>query len=194
MAGLDSTTALLTCNPEYYSAWNYRRDILLQMFKEAETSEGAQTLQTRLLEGDLMLLQQNMRMYPKVYWLWNHRRWCLQMLPVVSSNPSKKWENELSLVDMMLEMDSRNCTYTRILLESWVGIIDDGSWKSLLLRFLLNGMTIKHVSPHLFRYPLCLTVCERLIWNLQKVNSGILFAKSKATLVTLVRGTNDPNY
>lgn len=115
MAGLESTTALLTCNPEYYSAWNYRREILLHMFQDDKTSEGDTTsLQTRLLNDDLILLQQNMRLYPKVYWLWNHRRWCLQMLPDKESNASEKWRKELSLVDMMLEMDPRNCTCTSL--------------------------------------------------------------------------------
>ena len=93
------------------------------MFKEAELSEdGSLARQTRFLEEDLMLLQQNMRLYPKVYWLWNHRRWCLQMLPTVSSDASKKWRDELSLVDMMLEMDSRNCTYATASLTSSYGL------------------------------------------------------------------------
>lgn len=110
---LESTTSLLACNPEYYSAWNYRRDILLHMFeKETSAAPGEASLQTKLLEEDLSLLQQSMRTHPKVYWLWNHRRWCLMMLPPAGSDDQAKqakWRKEIGLVDMMLEMDPRNC-------------------------------------------------------------------------------------
>lgn len=71
--------------------------------------------QQHLLEQDLTLLQQSMRTHPKVYWLWNHRRWCLQQLPPAdetTENRQAKWRRELKLVDMMLEMDSRNCLYS----------------------------------------------------------------------------------
>ena len=70
--------------------------------------------QIRLLEEDLTFLQQSMRTHPKVYWLWNHRRWCLQKLPSKNENHEQsKWRRELALVDMMLEMDPRDCTLAR---------------------------------------------------------------------------------
>ncbi|WFD44801.1 protein geranylgeranyltransferase type II [Malassezia psittaci] len=107
---LESTTALLTLNPEYYSAWNFRREILQHLFRQADEAE-QDSIRTQLLAEDITMTQQSMRTHPKVYWLWNHRRWCLHALP----NPDKslesgqkKWRKELALVDMMLDMDPRN--------------------------------------------------------------------------------------
>ncbi|KAI3613885.1 hypothetical protein CBS9595_004062 [Malassezia furfur] len=95
---LGSTTVLLSLNPEYYSVWNYRRTILLHRLDGADDAARA-----ALLAEDLALTQESMRTHPKVYWLWNHRRWCLERLP-----GTDKWRKELALVDVMLGMDPRN--------------------------------------------------------------------------------------
>jgi len=103
---LEAATALLSCNPEYYSAWNYRREVLQELFKQDEAGNA----QTLLLTEDLELTQQFLRRHPKVYWLWNHRRWCLVALPASETQDGQaKWRKELGLVEMMLEMDPRNC-------------------------------------------------------------------------------------
>jgi hypothetical protein len=55
-----------------------------------------------------------LKVYPKVYWIWNHRRWCLENVP---SGPEddligwKKasWERELAVIEKLLEIDGRNC-------------------------------------------------------------------------------------
>lgn len=76
------------------------------MFEQGDTNS-----QRQLLESDLLMLQQSMKSHPKVYWLWNHRRWCLHLLPTSDvEDKGWKWKQELRLVDMMLEMDPRNCT------------------------------------------------------------------------------------
>lgn len=101
---------MLSVNPEYYSVWNYRREILLHMFEQAAEEE-AQRVRAQLLAEDLTLTQQSMRTHPKVYWLWNHRRWCLMSLPSPGYGAEAaqvKWRKELGLVDMMLGMDPRN--------------------------------------------------------------------------------------
>lgn len=106
---LASTTTLLSLNPEYYSVWNYRREILLRRFAEAGADGAA--VRTQLLAEDLALTQESMRTHPKVYWLWNHRRWCLEMLPPADEahgGATAKWRKELALVDVMLTMDARN--------------------------------------------------------------------------------------
>ena len=106
---LASTTTLLSLNPDYYSVWNYRREILLRRFAEAGADGAAVRMQ--LLAEDLMLTQESMRTHPKVYWLWNHRRWCLEMLPPADEahgGAAAKWRKELALVDVMLGMDPRN--------------------------------------------------------------------------------------
>lgn len=61
---------------------------------------------------------------PKVYWLWNHRRWCLENIPdgpLIDGQPSRQWvtsswDKELSVVEKMLNTDPRNCQPCLILL------------------------------------------------------------------------------
>jgi hypothetical protein len=67
-----------------------------------------------LLSVDLALTMTALRQYPKVYWIWNHRRWCLQNVP---DGPDEdhdgwrkaNWAKELYVVEKMLEADARNC-------------------------------------------------------------------------------------
>lgn len=60
-----------------------------------------------------------LRAHPKVYWIWNHRRWCLEHVPDgpgsggeddVNSWKQANWERELYVVEKMLDADPRNCT------------------------------------------------------------------------------------
>ena len=56
-----------------------------------------------------------LKVYPKVYWIWNHRRWCLEHIPekpdLADTRAWKRstWERELFIVERMLDADSRNC-------------------------------------------------------------------------------------
>lgn len=94
----DLTTKLLLLNPEYYSVWNYRREILLCGIFPVLDVQAKQDL----LSEDLKRLQAIMRDYPKVYWIWTHRKWCLAQCPWPD------WSRELLLVTKMLEQDARN--------------------------------------------------------------------------------------
>lgn len=170
-AALEHTTTLLTLNPELYTVWNYRREILLDIFKsgvgeedrheakpdvfaslrdsqaskdgdevgkgdeggqveasldkerEAEAREQERTRRNQaLLEDDLTLTEHALRAHPKVYWIWNHRMWCLTQYPPLPSSSSSSsasastsnsnaqwvWERELKLVEKMLDLDPRN--------------------------------------------------------------------------------------
>ncbi|WPK27452.1 hypothetical protein PUMCH_004840 [Australozyma saopauloensis] len=51
------------------------------------------------------MLKGMLREFPKCYWIWNHRRWCLEDL---SKDHIADWKYELGLVLKVLEMDSRN--------------------------------------------------------------------------------------
>lgn len=51
------------------------------------------------------MLKGMMREYPKCYWIWNHRRWCLEEL---GKDHKADWKYELGLVLKVLELDSRN--------------------------------------------------------------------------------------
>lgn len=155
---LAHTTRLLTLNPELYTVWNYRREVLLHIFsspveadapsekpdvfaslridsaqegQKEDRAEGtdkgrvadlsqqylteAQLQRNRgLLEDDLQLTEHALRAHPKVYWIWNHRMWCLTQYPSSASSSSSGdssswvWERELKLVEKMLDLDARN--------------------------------------------------------------------------------------
>lgn len=95
---LNLTMELLLLNPEYYTIWNYRREIMLQgLFPNSDD-----TTKQNILDKELKTLQDIMKDFPKVYWIWNHRKWCLSQIPWPD------WSRELLLVTKMLERDARN--------------------------------------------------------------------------------------
>jgi len=54
-----------------------------------------------------------LRQHPKVYWIWNHRRWCLENVPEGPPEDAQGWKKanwakELSTVERMLDADPRN--------------------------------------------------------------------------------------
>lgn len=132
---LHHTAQLLALNPELYTVWNFRREIIDRLVKlgvgsvEEETGSGgpsggradffgalregrsevgeshlqekeggaqleeAQQQRQReeerrrenariLIGADIELTQHALRAHPKVYWIWNHRAWCLLHLPL----------------------------------------------------------------------------------------------------------------
>ncbi|KAJ8517321.1 hypothetical protein ONZ45_g5499 [Pleurotus djamor] len=110
---LGLTTQLLTVNPEFYTIWNYRRNILTNgLFQDAAPEQI-----NALLFDDLALTMKFLQAHPKVYWIWNHRCWCLEHVPNGPGTPEegdvvgwKKqyWNLELQAVEKMLNADSRN--------------------------------------------------------------------------------------
>ncbi|KAJ7871443.1 rab-protein geranylgeranyltransferase [Mycena olivaceomarginata] len=105
------TTRILQINPEFYTAWNYRRKILLQGIFPASSPEEINDLLTE----DLSMTTAALKMHPKVYWIWNHRRWCLENVPDgpttegdVNGWRKTNWDREMFVVDKMLDADSRN--------------------------------------------------------------------------------------
>lgn len=85
LAALRLTDDLLTQNTEFYTIWNYRREILKDNPVE--------------IEKDLVFTIKLLKKSPKSYWIFNHRKW------IVSHLDSK---NEVGLVNMMLDLDARN--------------------------------------------------------------------------------------
>ncbi|KAJ9475088.1 Geranylgeranyl transferase type-2 subunit alpha [Pseudozyma hubeiensis] len=153
LTALHHTTKLLTLNPELYTVWNYRREVLLHIFegkvevenkggekdvfaslREGRVQDNAEIAENdgglaeeeslrvernqQLLEDDLMLTEHALRAHPKVYWIWNHRMWCLTQYPILPSTSTSTsstavtdtwvWERELKLVEKMLDLDPRN--------------------------------------------------------------------------------------
>ncbi|KAL1947695.1 hypothetical protein VTO73DRAFT_13419 [Trametes versicolor] len=117
----DLTTKLLHVNPEFYTVWNYRRNILLNgLFPERTPTQI-----NDLLSDDLSLTTAFLKQHPKVYWIWNHRQWCLQQVPDGPSETDVNgwrqsyWNKELFVVEKMLDADPRNFhawTYRRYVL------------------------------------------------------------------------------
>ncbi|KAH3679926.1 hypothetical protein WICMUC_000669 [Wickerhamomyces mucosus] len=92
------TTALLAENPEFYTIWNYRRDIITNHYVPSLPQKEL----ISLFEEELKFIMFKLKDYPKVYWIWNHRRWTLENHPVAN------WEFELKIVSKLLSQDSRN--------------------------------------------------------------------------------------
>lgn len=126
-------SSLLQQNPEYYTVWNYRRRLLLDVFTKelasgnnavsetptaqpgsAEQQQPTLTLAQHeiamLVKEDLQFLIPLIKQYPKCYWIWNHRSWLLatatQHLPAQTA--LALWQGELALDSKMLALDSRN--------------------------------------------------------------------------------------
>lgn len=126
------TTLLLADNPEYYSIWNYRRQILDSVFNTAILGEPEEHLVdlpaafscpavkcsltpiqlevSLLLKEDLQFLLPLQHASPKTYWMWNHRLWLLncasKYLPIRYA--IHFWQDELDLATKMLGRDDRN--------------------------------------------------------------------------------------
>jgi geranylgeranyl transferase type-2 subunit alpha len=97
---------LLTQNPDYYSAWNFRRVALPKVYSSAEELLDILRKEIKWLTCSVLPIN------PKSYWVWNHRRWCLHQIEsqhVGDNNSLKVWKEELALADAFLNVDSRNC-------------------------------------------------------------------------------------
>ncbi len=95
---LHKTTEMLILNLEFYTIWNYRRQILEFLISDQHSKSSAESL----LYGDLKFTMECLLKHPKSYWVWNHRSWCLEKLS------QKDWIPELGLVSKMLDLDIRN--------------------------------------------------------------------------------------
>jgi geranylgeranyl transferase type-2 subunit alpha len=84
-------------NPEFYTAWNCRREILSAILESLLDNE-----HHKYILKDLELVNILLRNAPKSYWLWNHRRWLLDQSRV------PLWGGEIKLVNYMLDLDARN--------------------------------------------------------------------------------------
>ncbi|XP_006458270.1 hypothetical protein AGABI2DRAFT_216711 [Agaricus bisporus var. bisporus H97] len=107
------TDKLLQVNPEFYTVWNYRRNIFLNGLFPHRTPEKI----IELLYDDLDMTMGALKTHPKVYWIWNHRRWCLENIPSGPAPAGEEdangwkqaaWQKDLFVVEQMLNKDPRN--------------------------------------------------------------------------------------
>ncbi|KAI9931314.1 hypothetical protein ASPWEDRAFT_166736 [Aspergillus wentii DTO 134E9] len=123
---LQKISDLLTSNPEYYTVWNYRRQVLRSQFAQATSGSSDQPAAERitaLIKNDLLFLIPLLKSFPKCYWIWNYRLWLLdeaaRLLPLPLAR--RVWQEELALVGKMLSLDSRNFHgwgYRRLVVET----------------------------------------------------------------------------
>lgn len=103
---------MLQINPEFYTVWNYRRNIYLGAVFQKSTPEQI----NEILEKDLVMTTIALKAHPKVYCIWTHRRWCLEHTPEGPGTEGddihgwrmKNWNQELFVVEKMLSVDARN--------------------------------------------------------------------------------------
>jgi geranylgeranyl transferase type-2 subunit alpha len=91
---LTSISTLLLIGPEFYTMWNYRKEILSTL---KDTPEYENTLLKELELTENILKTKG----SKSYSVWSHREFCVRQLP-------KTWEGELVLCSLMLKFDERN--------------------------------------------------------------------------------------
>ena len=68
--------------------------------EKRNSTEARQTL----LEQDLGLTNRSLRMNPKNYSVWEHRKWVLETM-----HRAADWAFEIKMVESFLEKDGRNC-------------------------------------------------------------------------------------
>ncbi|KZS99175.1 rab-protein geranylgeranyltransferase [Sistotremastrum niveocremeum HHB9708] len=125
----EATTRILSINPEFYTAWNYRREIFLNGLFPASTPAQID----EFLSSDLDMTMAQLQRHPKVYWIWNHRRWCLEHVPEGPGEDGDSregwrrdnWNKEMFVAEKMLDRDPRNFhawNYRRYIVASWPSI------------------------------------------------------------------------
>jgi hypothetical protein len=60
-----------------------------------------------------------LQIHPKVYWIWNHRKWCLENVPLGPGDSEEWrcgfWKGELAVIEALLDADARNCEFNSVL-------------------------------------------------------------------------------
>lgn len=98
-------TELLEWNPELYTAWNYRKELITHyLFGKIEEGgvDDEDAAKHRILSEELQFVLAKLKRSPKSYWIWNHRMWCLKL------DKLSDWKMELKLIETFMMADSRN--------------------------------------------------------------------------------------
>eukprot|EP00026_Physarum_polycephalum_P011444 Phypoly_transcript_11671.p1 GENE.Phypoly_transcript_11671~~Phypoly_transcript_11671.p1 ORF type:complete len:334 (+),score=48.20 Phypoly_transcript_11671:98-1099(+) len=96
---LEATKKVLTMNTEFYTLWNYRRQILEKWAQEQTLDQMVEHYQ-----GEMAFTAEVIRLNPKSYWIWHHRKWAGAKL----GHECWDWKSELKLCTQLLALDTRN--------------------------------------------------------------------------------------
>ena len=94
---LKLTETLLAWNPDHYTIWNIRREVIEQLLVGSEVEA-----KTELFKRELNFLEMCLKVNPKSYGVFTQRRW------VMSHTPTPDWTHEIALCDLFLSYDERN--------------------------------------------------------------------------------------
>lgn len=105
---LDLLSKMLKSNPDFYSLWNYRREVLLSQYSDLGLKESAangdkipSSIGSAIRDKELELTADGIRKNPKSYPAWHHRKWIIERFDV-------DFDAELELCRMFLKEDQRN--------------------------------------------------------------------------------------
>lgn len=97
---LDVSARLLESNPEYYTAWNYRKLAVQHNLNLPEADNNEESIKS-ILDEELRLVENALKKNFKSYGAWHHRKWVL-------SKGHSSTDRELLLLGKFQKADSRN--------------------------------------------------------------------------------------
>ncbi|XP_076079936.1 geranylgeranyl transferase type-2 subunit alpha-like isoform X2 [Mytilus galloprovincialis] len=95
--GLKITGEILAVNPDFYTLWNFRKEIFVNFLQTRETEEVQ-----KIMENELYFLESCLKVNPKSYGTWHHRTFIMENMP------KPDWDRELQLCNTFLDYDERN--------------------------------------------------------------------------------------
>lgn len=97
---LEVSAKLLEANPEFYTAWNYRKLAVQSNLSTAQSTDSDGSINS-ILDEELKVAENALKKNYKSYGAWHHRTWVL-------SKGHCSTDRELRLLNMFQKQDSRN--------------------------------------------------------------------------------------
>jgi len=132
---------ILAINPQYYTIWNYRREILLDWFQKEVDDTDFMDKKKKWCQTELYLTERSLLNNPKSYCSWFHRRWTVEQ-------GTSDLDKELALCTRFLKRDSRNfhCwNYRRFIVKkAGVPLVEEFDYTSKLIESNFSNYSAWH--------------------------------------------------